>query len=116
MEDKILDDLWKSRHTKDVLFLSIIDGYEIKTHIRFPCLLFYIKNNRIIIEYDIISQDAYIDYILYGDLKTLYNLEYYELNVTLKHMLDIHLKLEEAYIKTNDGGYTFNKIFKKYLS
>lgn len=47
----ILDELWLSRHPYDKLFLSLIEGCEIKYSNTFPTRIFYVKNHKIIIMY-----------------------------------------------------------------
>lgn len=49
--ENILDDLWKSRHEKEALFLEIIDGYEIMISKKYQSTLFYVKNGKILMYY-----------------------------------------------------------------
>lgn len=94
-EDKIIEDVWKARHPYDVLFLELIDGYEIKI---FDNYHFYIKNDIILIEYDKkrnkIFVNSYIIDIVFN-IKTIDTLVDDKKKNKIMDILNIHLKIDE---------------------
>lgn len=94
----ILDGIWKARHEKDVLFLSIIEGYIIQKCIDKPYIHLYIQRNKILIEYNSLSQTAWINYnSLWSVFSIKYNLSYYKTIELMKYMLETHLNLKGTF-------------------
>ena len=108
-DEELIDDMWKSRHPYDVLFLDIISGYEIKTYDSYPNCLFYIKNNNILIHVDNILKQCFIniDLIWIHFYKKL-NLEYHNYMIVIKYLLKTHLKLQDYEIYNREILHNIN--------
>jgi hypothetical protein len=58
---RILDDLWKARHSKDVLFLFIIEGYTLKESKEYSDEIYYTKDGNILINYELKTKEVNIN-------------------------------------------------------
>lgn len=104
----ILDELWKARNPKDALFLSIIEGYIIKdseyfsSHIisyDYPCSIFYIKNNIILIRYNKITNIIWInDLLIWSVFMFKFSLNHKEVTMLMRVLLNTHLNLNMSMI------------------
>lgn len=94
MIDCILNELWESRHDKDILFLSIIEGYRIMKN---NDDIYYMKDNDILIQYDQYVKIAYINSrLLWWVFEKKYKLTYNETSELFKNLLATHLELEHS--------------------
>lgn len=110
----ILDELWETRHQKDVLFLSIIEGYNIiKESKEYIDRIFYMKAEHMLIDHDLKRKHTYINYeLLWSVFESKFSLNYRETRNILKYMLETHLNLQETTVLYTRGlslenlGYT----------
>lgn len=88
----IIDELWLSRHTYDIMFLSLIEGYEIKYLNESE--IFYIKNDKILLCSNIAN--IWISEILIWDVfKDRFDIDDNQVYNLLESLLKTHLELKD---------------------
>ena len=93
-EEQILEEVWKARHPYDVLFLEIMDGYEIEVSDICTDSIFYTKGDNILIELDKKTKEAYICYPLILEVfESEFSLNNKKMREIMILMMDKHLKL-----------------------
>lgn len=93
--ENVLNELWEARNPKDALFLSIIDGYEIKVSKEYPENIFYTKNDKVLINYNFISKYVLINYdLIWSVFESKFDLKFQETIDILTIMLLTHLELK----------------------
>ena len=93
--EEILEELWKSRHQKDALFLELIEGYTIKESKDYPNRIFYMKGESVLIDYNLKTKYAWINYeLIWSIFESKFSLNYQEVKELMRGLLETHLKLE----------------------
>lgn len=106
---ELLDELWKSRHPHDALFLDIIAGYTINESQYYPDEIFYIKDDFVLIDYNLKTKVAYIRYsLLWSVFETNLYLNHQETRDLMKSMLETHLKLEIREVEAEFFNYAYS--------
>lgn len=96
----VLDELWKSRHPYDALFLELIEGYEIKT---FDDAIFYMKQDTIILKYDGITNIIYLNNELFWKVFIdKFNIEEFRVLILLQSMIETHLNIKKPVAQWSD--------------
>lgn len=102
----VLDELWKSRHEKDVLFLEIINGYYTDTFIN---MVFYIKNGTYLLMHNLHENYIWINYDLFSNpFIGKFGLNENNIFSLLNGLIEIHLNLKNIKMcKSRDSSIKF---------
>lgn len=113
---EILDELWKSRHPYDALFLSIIEGYEIKVFPENSLDMYYIKGKEILIQYEGRTQDTYINYFLIWLIfEQTYKLDYEYNQEIMTRLVENHLDIYDSKVMPGYFNSTYYEKIKNKI-
>ena len=92
---KVLTEKLSIKNKQEALFLSFLDGCEIKLSERYTNSIFYVKNDKVLFEQKLKSKYFYVTHdLIWSIFKYKYQMEYKQIQSFIKGMLETHLKLE----------------------
>ena len=86
-------------------FVGFLNDHQIKVSDEYPDLVFYVKNNKIFMQYNKKNGDLRVEYDqIWSFFEKEYGYNYIEVNDLLKHLVYKHLKLKD--VNQEDGSGT----------
>ena len=90
---QVLTEKFSIKNEMEVFFLSFLEGCELKSNKKYSDSLFYIKNDKIMFEYQFKSKYFWVRYdIIWSVFEQKYLMEYDQIQKFLKNLLEKHLK------------------------